>query len=601
MAISRLGRAAVAVSGLAALAAAVIWFGILKRDGPPGSALREAAAPRAPADAPAASRQAAPTSGQAESQVARLPDRAGTPSTSAPHAAVPSPAPVPPADAQPTTPPRSSAIPPSFDIVRVEPSGESVIAGRTAPGATVELLRNGKSHARIASDASGLFAFVPPPFPPGSHEVVLQSTAPDGTRTQSRESVTIVIAEKKNAKPLVALATPDRPTVVLSEPEPPAATSQPRPGSPEPQAQTAAAPDAAKVERPEPPAPASPSLSAVAPPSSPPSTPAPQPGTASASAGAPAALPSAAAPPGAASPPAPPVPAAPRPRSNIRIASVEADEGGRLFVSGQAAPGATVRLYLNDTMIAPGGAGADGRVSFAIGRGMRPGSYRVRLDDVDPVSGEVKSRAEVEFRVPAPVTVELPPAAPPYVTRSTDAEPPGRVAAAPPFELPGARSSAAVSAPNGTPSSSPAQDTVRPQRRSASGPPPGHGIPGQPPAPTAGRPSIAAPTGPADGAPASARVARAPDGSAGVPATPSTTASAVQRQLDANTVMIPEVNTAIVSRGENLWSISRRVYGRGVRYTVIYNANEEQIRNPNLIYPGQVFVLPAENADGAAR
>jgi nucleoid-associated protein YgaU len=82
---------------------------------------------------------------------------------------------------------------------------------------------------------------------------------------------------------------------------------------------------------------------------------------------------------------------------------------------------------------------------------------------------------------------------------------------------------------------------------------------------------------------------------------PSTTASAVQRQLDANTVMIPEVNTAIVSRGENLWSISRRVYGRGVRYTVIYNANEEQIRNPNLIYPGQVFVLPAENADGAAR
>jgi nucleoid-associated protein YgaU len=123
----------------------------------------------------------------------------------------------------------------------------------------------------------------------------------------------------------------------------------------------------------------------------------------------------------------------------------------------------------------------------------------------------------------------------------------------------------------------------------------------QPPAPTAGRPSIAAPTGPADGAPASARVARAPDGSAGVPAMPSTTASAVQRQLDANTVMIPEVNTAIVSRGENLWSISRRVYGRGVRYTVIYNANEEQIRNPNLIYPGQVFVLPAENADGAAR
>ena len=580
MAISRLGRAAVAVSGLAALAAAVIWFGILKRDGPPGSALREAAAPRAPADAPAASRQTAPTSGQAESQVARLPDRAGTPSTSAPHAAVPSPAPVPPADAQPTTPPRSSAIPPSLDIVRVEPSGESVIAGRTAPGATVELLRNGKSHARIASDASGLFAFVPPPFPPGSHEVVLQSTAPDGTRTQSRESVTIVIAEKKNAKPLVALATPDRPTVVLSEPEPPAATSQPRPGSPrpglpEPQAQTAAAPDAAKVERPEPPAPPSPSLSAVAPPSSPPSTPAPQPGTASASAGAPAALPSAAAPPGAASPPAPPVPAAPRPRSNIRIASVEADEGGRLFVSGQAAPGATVRLYLNETMIAPGGAGADGRVSFAIGRGMRPGSYRVRLDDVDPVSGEVKSRAEVEFRVPAPVTVELPPAAQPYVTRPAEPAPPARVAAAPP-DAQSSGGSGAARAPTEAPGPPPAQEAAAPQPRAGSAPPPHSALAAE-----------RAPT-PAPGDPA------------GAERSPSTTASAVQRQLDANTVMIPEVNTAIVSRGENLWRISRRVYGRGVRYTVIYNANEEQIgnRRAKMADKSGRLLTPIESATG---
>ena len=70
---------------------------------------------------------------------------------------------------------------PSFDVVRVEPDGESVIAGRGPPGATIELLRNDQVHARAAADASGLFAFVPPPLPPGSHEVVLQSIAPDGT------------------------------------------------------------------------------------------------------------------------------------------------------------------------------------------------------------------------------------------------------------------------------------------------------------------------------------------------------------------------------------------------------------------------------------
>jgi nucleoid-associated protein YgaU len=49
---------------------------------------------------------------------------------------------------------------------------------------------------------------------------------------------------------------------------------------------------------------------------------------------------------------------------------------------------------------------------------------------------------------------------------------------------------------------------------------------------------------------------------------------------------------AKVRRGDNLWQISRKLLGDGVRYTQIYEANSQQIRNPNLIYPGQVFVLP---------
>ena len=76
------------------------------------------------------------------------------------------------------------------------------------------MLRNGSMHARVASDPSGLFAFVPQPLPPGTSEIVLQSIAPDGTRMHSRESVTIVVAPKRDAKPLVAMTSPDRPTVV---------------------------------------------------------------------------------------------------------------------------------------------------------------------------------------------------------------------------------------------------------------------------------------------------------------------------------------------------------------------------------------------------
>jgi nucleoid-associated protein YgaU len=56
--------------------------------------------------------------------------------------------------------------------------------------------------------------------------------------------------------------------------------------------------------------------------------------------------------------------------------------------------------------------------------------------------------------------------------------------------------------------------------------------------------------------------------------------------------VVPEVRTTVVSRGDSLWRISRRIYGHGIRYTVIYDANQDQIRNPDLIYPGQVFVLP---------
>jgi nucleoid-associated protein YgaU len=48
----------------------------------------------------------------------------------------------------------------------------------------------------------------------------------------------------------------------------------------------------------------------------------------------------------------------------------------------------------------------------------------------------------------------------------------------------------------------------------------------------------------------------------------------------------------VVQPGSNLWRIARRAYGQGVRYTVIYQANREQIRDPRLIYPGQMFQVP---------
>ncbi|MEZ0171677.1 LysM peptidoglycan-binding domain-containing protein [Microvirga sp. TS319] len=358
------------------------------------------------------------------------------------------------ADAKPAgQKPTEAPIVPSFDLVRVEPNGESVIAGRAAAGATIELLRGDQVHARAVADASGLFAIVPPALPPGSHQIVLQSIAPDGVRQRSVQSVTVVI-DAAQKRPLVTLTTPDQPTVVLSNPEPPEPQiAQNTPKEPDPPA---------KVDGPAAPAPQSPQQA------------------------------------NAASEPK----AQPTPRPEIKIVSVET-ESGKLFVSGLSAPGATVRLYLNEALIAPGGAGGDGKVSFSIGSGVRPGDYRIRLDDVDPVSGQVKSRAEVGFNVPVQVASAVP----------------GADVVAPPAPAPASQ------------------------------------------AETAGKP-------------AEAQVAA------------------------AGTVVVPNINTAIVSRGDNLWRISQRIYGSGYRYTVIYGANQDQIRNPNLIYPGQVFVLPNKQEQG---
>ena len=48
----------------------------------------------------------------------------------------------------------------------------------------------------------------------------------------------------------------------------------------------------------------------------------------------------------------------------------------------------------------------------------------------------------------------------------------------------------------------------------------------------------------------------------------------------------------VIQPGNNLWRISRIIYGRGIQYTVIYDANRDNIRNPDLIYPGQIFTTP---------
>jgi nucleoid-associated protein YgaU len=313
----------------------------------------------------------------------------------------------------PQSPGGSDGVP-TFDIARIEPTGEAVIAGRAAPGATVELLRNGEVHDRVVADQSGQFAMVPPLLPPGTYDLTLRAKQQDGKQATSKQSVAVAFERNAKERPVVALMTPDKPTVVLSQT------------------------------------------------------------------------------------------GAPKQAGTVLVDAVEIQPDGKFHMSGRARPGAAVRFYLNDSFVAAVTAGADGRFAITINEGVAPGGYRVRLDEVEANSGTVRARAEVPFNVPdTVVTASVP-------TQATASKRP---------------------------------EVAAPQQQ----------------------PQLAA------------------AGATGLPAAGSPSA-----------VVVPKIATATVSRGDSLWRISSLIYGEGTRYAVIYKANQEQIRNPNMIYPGQVFVLPTK-------
>ncbi len=54
----------------------------------------------------------------------------------------------------------------------------------------------------------------------------------------------------------------------------------------------------------------------------------------------------------------------------------------------------------------------------------------------------------------------------------------------------------------------------------------------------------------------------------------------------------PAASTYTVQKGDSLWSIAQRFYGSGRKYVLIFEANRDQIKNPNAIYVGQVLVIP---------
>ncbi len=125
--------------------------------------------------------------------------------------------------AAPVAPPTANApdsgdvIKPAFDVALVGRSGDAVIAGTAAPGADVELLRNGESLDRAIADQFGHFVMNPSGLPSGDYELTLRSRQRNGKQATSSGSVAVTVQPGLTDQN-TALMTSDKASVVPARP-----------------------------------------------------------------------------------------------------------------------------------------------------------------------------------------------------------------------------------------------------------------------------------------------------------------------------------------------------------------------------------------------
>jgi nucleoid-associated protein YgaU len=285
---------------------------------------------------------------------------------------------------------------PTFDIVRIEPRGRAVMAGRAAPGAEVEIRSGDRLIDRARADQRGEWVVVPAePLTRGVQELRLSARLDDRPAVESAEVLVVAIPDPPPPEPALRLPDDVLPQVAAAAPADEAfAVALPREG-----------PGKGRILQ--------------------------APGRVSGEGG-------------------------------LALVMVDYDDAGRIRLSGEAAAGAALRIYVNNEPAGVTMAGPSGRWDAVLERTLKPGDYTLRLDQLGP-SGKPDARLETPF------------------TR-------------------------------------------------------------------VGHPPVAGDV---------------------------------------------DVDYVIVQPGNSLWRIARRIFGEGLRYVHIYEANEAQIRDPDLIYPGQVFEVPS--------
>ncbi|MFN4272735.1 MAG: LysM peptidoglycan-binding domain-containing protein [Aliihoeflea sp.] len=326
---------------------------------------------------------------------------------------------------------------------------------------------------------------------------------------------------------------------------------------------------------------------------------------------------------------------APAMATRVFVEAVEID-GDTVFVAGQAEPGRFLRVYANEILLGETRASEGGRFLIEARVDLPVGDYIIRADLLGS-DGSVEARAAVPFeREPGDAIAAV---APPAVPQTPLADEEAEIASEEPAEAAQEEEIAEVETTAPSSEEAAAEEPAAPAESEVaaaeeveaaseddiaeadiSAPSATEGAADEPAMPAesevaADEPAMLAQeevteaeaTDPAPSeiaaeepvAPAETEVAT--DEQPAVSAEPETEQMAAVEPIDETvSPALQRVDGAvIIRRGDNLWRISRRVYGQGIRFSTIYLANQDQISNPDRIWPGQVFTVPAETEDGA--
>ena len=224
---------------------------------------------------------------------------------------------------------------------------------------------------------------------------------------------------------------------------------------------------------------------------------------------------------------------------------------GAVQLGGTGAAGSGLRVYLDQAVVAETAVGADASWQ-AVLTDVAAGVYTLRVDQLG-ADGKVTARFETPFKretLEALAAVAAAAAPEPSSEVAALAEPAAVASAAPASAEPASAATESAAIAPATPAPAPAAAVTEVQA----------------PVAAAEQPAVA------EAAPVAAAAPAAPTAETPVTTTPSVTIT--------------------VQPGFTLWGIAKQEFGDGVMYVQVFNANKDRIKNPDLIYPGQVFTIP---------